>query len=368
MKIERRKFLQLLSSFGLVSGLPVISSSNPNFQRLNILVLGGTNFLGPAIVNAAIKQGHKVTLFNRQMTNPHLFTQAKKIKGDRQSGLNCYKPLLNIKWDAVIDVWPEKSQLVSEASMALQKHAEHYVFISSIAVYRNFQEVGLHENSQVIQPGSDSNDWYYPEEKWISEEVVRSRFASNHTVLRPGPITGWRDPALDLLYWLIRLKANQDVLAPGSGNDPLQFIDVKDIGAFAIRAIENKLYGTFNCTGPAKDMLVWNEFLNKAKAHLNSTSELHWASEAFLRDNGVRSFDDLPLWAPLTEDKGFMQISAQKAIDSGFIFTKLTQTLDDTLNWFQKNWNSDFQFAAGEESVGLDRIREEQLIQKWKKY
>jgi 2'-hydroxyisoflavone reductase len=362
--MNRRNFVKITSASGILLGVsPLAAYSGPK-KELNILVLGGTDFLGPAIVEAAKQKGHKITLFNRGITNPLLFSDLELIKGDREKGPNVYDPLKDRQWDVVIDVWPQKSQLVDEATEALKKNAEHYVFISSIAVYDNFQEVGLHENSDVVVPGGNRSEWGYSQEKIVAEGSVRDRFPERHTIMRPGPIIGYRDPALDLLYWLVKLKRNQDILAPGSGKDPLQFIDVKDVGRFTITAVENKLAGTFNTTGPVPNYLPWTDFLHSAKKHLNSTSKLYWGGEDFLKEHKVRSFDDLPLWAPLSEDKGFMQISMKKAVSAGFQFTPMEQTIDDCLKWFALHHPNDFDFSMAEEAVGLSRSKEAMLIRK----
>lgn len=359
-KANRRDFIKGLALTGLLLGVsPLNIFSAEKNRKLNILVLGGTNFLGPAIVNAGLKSKHKITLFNRGITNPHLFSKLPLIKGDRKKGIRAYDQLKKHKWDVVIDVWPDKSRFVDEATKTLKKRAGHYVFISSIAVYKNFQEVGLHEGSEVIKLSSDKEKWHYGEEKRAAENLVIERFPENHTILRPGPIKGWRDSASDLLYWLVRLKNHQNILAPGSGRDPLQFIDVKDVGRFVIKATENNLNGIFNTTGPLNKPLLWKDFLKVAKKHLNSKSEIHWANEAFLKKNKVRSFEDLPLWAPLSEDKGFMQISAQKANAAGFEYSPLGKTIDDCLSWYEKKKNQ-----KGDTPTGLKRAKEVELLKK----
>ena len=374
--MDRRSFLEILALSSVAGGMSSLASCShgdkrrstaPKKQkRLNILVLGGTRFVGPAIVNAGSRNGHQITLFNRGVTNPELFPDLPLIKGDREKGAGAYDQLKNHPWDVVIDVWPEKFRLVDEATQALQDQAAHYVFISSIAVYKDLQEVGLHEGSEVVEPGPEMGKWHYSEDKVAAERRVMKRFPRGHTVLRPGPIKGWRDPALDLVYWLIKLKRNESILAPGSGKDPLQFIDVKDVGNFVIRAIENQLVGVYNCTGPRETPLLWDEFLSLAKSHLNSTSELHWLAEDFLRNNKVRSFEDLPLWAPLSEDRGFMQISNKKAVAAGLQFTPLQETIDECIRWAGETLKKDHQFGTKESPGGLERSRELQLIEKWK--
>ncbi|NNE67602.1 MAG: NAD-dependent epimerase/dehydratase family protein [Pyrinomonadaceae bacterium] len=358
MKRSRREFLKTLSvtSIALGAGPIYLRSATPIKKK--VLVLGGTKFVGPAVVNAALKRDHNVTLFNRGITNPGLLPELPLIKGDREKGIGAYEPLKSMNWDVVIDVWPEKAGLVDDATKALQMNAKHYIFVSSIAVYRDFQEVGLNENSQVVEPRTNRSEWGYAEEKLSSERIVAKRFPKNHTVLRPGPIKGWRDSAKDLYYWLYRLKEDRQILGPGTGKDPLQFIDVNDVGRFAVKSFENKLNGIFNCTGPREKQLVWKEFLSIAKTHLGSDSKIYWPGEEFLKTHKVRSFEDLPLWAPLSEDRGFMQISMRKSVANGFEFTPVEKTIDETIRWVEKTAKSKVP------SGGLTKSMESELIKK----
>ena len=277
--------------------------------------------------------------------------------------MKAYLPLIDKEWDVVIDVWPEKSKLVDEATASLRNNANHYIFISSIAVYNNFQRVGLNEDYEVVSLELDKNEWGYPEEKLAAELFVKERFNNNHTILRGGPIKGWRDPALDILYWCIKLNRDDTIIAPGSGMDHLQFVDVKDIGKFTIMAAENKFSGVYNCTGPRKDPLLWKDFLEETKKHFNSQTKLFWASEDFLATNNVSPFSDLPLWTPLSED-AFMQISNEKLIQTGFEFRPIELTLDDCLKWFRINGNDRIKFGSDEIKIGLERKKELELIDK----
>ena len=315
--MERRDFIKTSAATGVLLSTNMLANCNISNKRLKVLVLGGTSFVGPAIVESALKNNHKVTLFNRGITNPKLFPNLRLLKGDRENGTKDYEVLSKEKWDVVIDVWPEKSELVHDATSSLINNTKHYIFISSIAVYDNFQEVGLNEDSNVVSRNLSRDKWSYSEEKLAAENIVIDRFPKNHTILRCGAIKGWRDPALDLMYWSIKLNRDKSIIAPGSGKDPLQFIDVNDVGKFATLAAENSFSGIFNCAGPM-ELLTWKGFLDSAKNHYESTTELVWASEEFLSINNVSSFSDLPLWAPLSEDRGFMQISNKKLIETGF--------------------------------------------------
>ena len=360
--MNRLEFIKTLSGLGVLLNSNVLMSCADARKKLNILVLGGTYFVGPSIVRAALAEGHQVTLFNRGKTNPQLFPDLRLIKGDREMGEDAYQALLKEKWDVVIDVWPERASLVEEATKVLSGQTDHYLFISSIAVYQDFQEVGLHEESETVALPASKNEWGYPEEKLAAEKFVKDRFPENHTIVRACAIKGWRDPALDLFYWCIKLNRDDAIIAPGSGEDPIQFVDVKDVGRFTIMALEQQLKGTFNCVGPRREPLLWREFLRISRDHFQSNTDLIWADEPFLREHQVRSFSDLPLWAPLSEDRGFMQISNQKIVESGFEFTPIRETLDDCLTWLESQQSEEVKFGSPEMGLGLDRQRELNLI------
>ncbi len=359
--MKRRKFIKDSVAVGMLLSLnPMYSCSSE--EQLKILVLGGTGFVGQSIVNAALSKNHSVTLFNRGITNPTLFPNLDLIKGDRALGVDAYRPLKNQEWDVVIDVWPQKSKLVDEATASLKNYAKHYIFISSIAVYKNFQQVRLNEEYDVVSLDLDKNEWGYPEEKLAAELFVRDRFKDNHTILRCGPIIGWRDPAVNMLYWCIKLNRDDAIIAPGSGSDHLQFIDVKDVGRFTIMAAEKEYTGVYNCTGPRKTPLLWREFLETAKKQFNSKTKLIWASEDFLASNNVSAFSDLPLWTPLSED-AFMQISNEKLLETGFEFTPIEMTLEDCMKWFRMDMDSTIKFGTNEIEIGLKRSKELKLIE-----
>jgi len=364
--MKRRNFSKSLAASAALLGLSPIFSCTPAQRSLKILVLGGTDFLGPAVVKAALQNGHQVTLFNRGITNPALFSQLPLIRGDRENGASAYEALKKTSWDVVIDVWPQQSQLVKEATTALRSHTAHYIFISSVAVYKDFNATGRSEDYPLVSLPEDHKTWEYPEEKAASEALIADQFADNHTILRPGPIKGWRDPAYDLLYWLIKLKRNESILCPGEGQDVLQFIDVNDVGRFAIKAAENKIVGAYNCVGPGREHLSWRAFMESAKLHLSSESELIWASRSALQEHQVYPWSDLPLWAP-TSDDFFMEISNTKALSAGFSYAALEKTIDDCLGWHKEQGDKNILFGQGDDAVGLERAKELAVITALKK-
>ncbi len=360
--MHRRNFIASLGAAGLLLKMKPVYGISQTVAPLDILVLGGTDFLGPAVVRAGMAAGHRITLFNRGITNPELFPELPLIRGDREKGPESYAPLKERRWDAVIDVWPQQSKLVDKATGALQAHTDHYLFVSSVAVYRDFAIPGVQESHPLTSLPEDRGKWEYPEEKVAAENLVAERFPEAHTILRPGPIKGWRDPAKDLLYWLLKLKRGEHILAPGDGSDPLQFIDVKDVGRFAIHAAENRLGGAYNCVGPLGRDLSWREFLTRATRHLKSDSEPVWSSREELEALGARPWVHFPLWAPLSDD-AFMQISPARSMAAGFTHSPLEQTLSDCLAWHAEQGFSQAELGPEGKGMGLERERELELLE-----
>lgn len=332
----------------------------------NVLVLGGTNFLGPAIVAALNRRGHQVTLFNRGFTNPGLFPELKKIRGDREKGAGGYKNLIAraSTWDVVIDVWPQNPQLVSTAIDAVKDHTGHYIYVSSIAVYHDFRHPGMDETA-AVRKGSQYQEGNYNLNKVLCEKLVEQHFPDNFTIVRPGAIVGDRDPGPFGLYLLNRLASRKEMLAPDS-NDPVQLIDAKDIGDFLTRCCEQSLTGYYNLVGP-KETLGYRDLLERSKKVLSSPVDIIWMDPEFLvKEAKVEPFSDIPFWIPLALDPepAFYQISNEKALKAGLEFSTLEDTVKRSYDSFHQGR---FIPEKGSDlSFGIPARREEELIARWK--
>ena len=270
----------------------------------------------------------------------------------------------NRYWHVVIDTWSGHSAYVRDAAEYLQGSTGHYMYTSSISVYRNFSEKNLSEQHETVSLDIDADRWSYPEHKFKSERYAQEYFPNAHTIFRAGPIKGWRDPSNDLAYWLIKVMRGEKILGPGDGTDPLQFIDVKDLAAFFVHTAERKIKGVYNTSGPLKnEVLTWNDLLTKAQKKLNKASEIIWNSTDFLSKHEVKPFEDMPLWLPVESDPGFTSISCKKAMDVGLNFRPIDNTMKDIVKWFQIKYGASFEFGNGTEaSPGLAKQKEEALI------
>lgn len=301
-----------------------------------ILVLGGTFFLGPAAVEAAVVAGHEVTLFNRGVTNPGLFPRLEKLRGYRSSTKENenFEALGRRRWDVVIDVWPSDPSMAETAATLLRDRASHYLYVSSIAAYdaKGWAQPGLTEDAPMN--AWDTSIRPYNRNKSESERRLNRILGDRLTVVRPGPIKGDRDTTPDLFAWLRRVQAGGPHIGPGSGEDHVQIVDVKDVARFLMLAIDRPLHGTYNLTGVP---MTFRDFLSRCVAVTRSSAELVWIPQDFLHGQGLDPdpsyLGKFPFWHPEPARRGFFQISSKKAFDAGWTQRPFAETALEYL-WF----------------------------------
>lgn len=325
---------------------------------MNILIIGGTRFLGRHLVEAALERGHELTLFNRGQTAPSLFPDVETVLGDREKDLN---RLSGRRWGAVIDTCGYIPRVVRMSVEALKDAVGRYVFISSISAYADFSEIGIDETGPVQTSQEDPEDEDSPEtyglRKALCEEAVRDVFGEDHTlIVRPGLIVGPHDPTDRFTYWPVRIARGGDVLAPDRPDAPIQVIDVRDLSEFIIKLIENQKSGFFNATGPDYKLTI-GKLLETSRQVTGSDANFRWASIEFLEQHDVAPWSDMPVWAPDSgEWAGLTQVDVSKAIDAGLTFRPLEETLRDTLAWASTRPAEHVWLA------GLEEEREKQVM------
>jgi 2'-hydroxyisoflavone reductase len=336
---------------------------------LKILVLGGTNFLGPALVEAAVVAGHTVTLFNRGLTNPGLFPNLEKLRGLRSTTAaeENLAAVSGRRWDVVVDVWPSDPTLVESAARRLGPLASHYLYVSSIAAYerRGFARAGLSEDG-VLNPW-DPSIREYNRGKAESERRLGALVGEKLTVVRPGSIKGDRDDTPDLFAWLRRAQAGGRHIGAGSGEDHVQIVDVKDVARFLVLAMERTLLGTFNLTG---EPMSFRDFIDRCKMVVRSSAEFVWVPRDFLHEHGLdpAPFDSptipsygglFPFWHPEPERQGMYQISSRKAMEAGWARRPFGETALDCL-WSIESMGPAFQWTDE-----LSPDREAEVLGRW---
>ena len=331
---------------------------------MKILIIGGTRFLGRHLVNSARARGHEVTLFNRGQTNPNLFGQVEKIRGDREKDLDQLSgAALSVskgQWDAVIDTCGYFPRIVRMSTEALKGKVERYVFISSLSVYADFSKIGINESDPVGKMEDETNEentpGTYGPRKALCEKAVQDVFGIDSLIIRPGLIVGPHDPTDRFTYWPVRVARGGDVLAPDRPDVRTQIIDVRDLSDFIIGLIAQDTSGVFNATGPDRP-LTFGTLLDTCKLVSASDARFKWASLEFLNQNNVAPWSDMPAWlSDNGEDAGFAHVGVSKAINAGLKFLPLEQTVRDTLEWASER-PENYEWKAG-----LSSERESELL------
>jgi 2'-hydroxyisoflavone reductase len=311
---------------------------------LKLLVLGGTMFLGRAFVEQALGRGHELTLFNRGETDPDLFPEAERIRGDRSADLS---PLAGRVFDAVVDT-SGYVPMVVRASAELLRDSGLYVFVSSVSVYADFSS-GPDEESAVAELGDGPADEVaadyanYGPLKALCEQAVQEVFGERSLIVRPGLIAGPHDPTGRFTYWARRLARGGEILAPGPPERRAQFIDVRDLGTWMVDCAERGVTGVFNATNEG---VAWEKLLAGA--------DVTWVTDEFLVEHEVGEWMELPLWISDPAWAGMHDIHVGRAVSAGLRFRQLGETISGAAD------------APAAEGVGLAPEREAKLLAAWR--
>jgi nucleoside-diphosphate-sugar epimerase len=309
-------------------------------KKLKLLILGGTAFLGPHLIEAAQARGHEITLFNRGRTNTHLFPELEKLVGDRDpnkgEGLNALQAELTKgrRWDAVIDTSSYVPRITQASADLLRDGVDHYQFISTLSVFAD-RSVDVDEDSPVGVLDDPSIERVtgasYGPLKALCEQAAEKSMAGRVSNVRPGLIVGPMDRSDRFTWWPERVRRGGEILAPGKPDAPVQIIDVRDLAAWCIAVIENNTTGVYNAVGP-KGRMTMQEFLHGCKIVIGSEASFTWASDEILAENKVRAYLELPLWLP-REGAPYGTAQCQKAIAAGLRYRPVGDTIRDTLAW-----------------------------------
>lgn len=336
---------------------------------MDLLILGGTGFLGPHTVRAARSHGHKITLFNRGRTNPQLFPDLTHLRGDRDPKIgDGLRALTGRQWDAVIDTSGYVPRLVRASAELLAPNVTQYVFISTVSVYADFTKIGIVETDSLSTLQDETVEKITAETygplKALSEQAAEAAMPGRVTNIRPGLIVGPGDPTDRFTYWPVRIDRGGEVLAPLPKDAPVQFIDVRDLAQWIIKVIEDGHAGVYNATGPAAK-LTMAQMLYGCKAVTASVVRFTWIEAGFLKDQGVTPWTELPLWLPDEEQAGLGQVSIERALSLGLTFRPLADTARDTIRWHKETRGLDYDFGAADGSLGMKAQRERELLAAW---
>ena len=337
---------------------PIVHTHPPK----RILILGGTGFLGPKTVEAALARGHQVTVFNRGKTEkriPFGFEGVEHLYGNRDPKLPAddargpdgqllhpdatpkgLEQLVDKKWDVVIDNSGYYPAIVKASAELLAPNCGRYIFISSISAYADNKKVGADEDHALMKLADPNvtdmgqNFANYGGLKALCEQAAQTAFKERCAVVRPGYIVGPGDPTDRFSYWPVRISRGGEIVAPGSPDDPLQWIDVRDLAEWLVKLAEDGTTGVFNAIGPDKPAR-WGDVLEACRAQSKTPATLTWIDADFIEKEGAGGEDGpFPIWtAPKGDYVGFHRWSNERAKKAGLKFRPIADTLGAILAW-----------------------------------
>ncbi|MBJ6978636.1 NAD-dependent epimerase/dehydratase family protein [Luteimonas sp. MC1895] len=352
---------------------------------LDVLVLGGTGFLGPHFVAAARAKGHRLTLFNRGRSNPErfageAFADIEQLRGDRKSDLSALEG--DRRWDVVLDTSAYVPDDVTRSARLLAPRVAQYLMVSTISVYAKTNRPGQDEDALLAvlaDPAvTDVTGDTYGGLKALCERAAEAELPGRTTIVRPGLIVGPGDTTDRFTWWPARADRGGEILAPGTQDDPTQFIDVRDLADFLLLALERRHVGIYNADAPAGSITMGRLLATcqEVSRRMNTIhcvrapcpqppghdSTLTWVPADFLEAQGVSPWQDMPAWIPAAGDyAGFGHISTSRAHAVGLRTRPLEDTVGDTLAW----WRSLPAERRAQPKAGLAPDREAAVLAAW---
>lgn len=292
---------------------------------MKILILGGTLFLGRHIAAVAVRRGHALTLFNRGRRAVGLFPEAEQLHGDRDADLGALRGRV---FDCVIDTCGYRPGQLQTVAETLAGGAAHYIFISSISVYRSFAPGQAFDEDAPLLQGNEG----YGALKARSEEAIEAALPGRVAHVRPGLIVGPQDPTGRFGYWPRRVARGGEVLAPGRPERPVHWIDVRDLAEWCVHLAEQASTGAFNAVGPSLSMQA---LLERCRAVTGSDARFTWLGDSALQAAGVTPWTELPLWIPEHDPAfgGMLLADNRRALQAGLRCRPVDDTIAAALDW-----------------------------------
>ena len=369
MNKNRRRFLQssllgtAVAAAGQMPGaLAQETDSTQASGGLKILILGGTGYIGPHMVREALRRRHDVTLFNRGKTNSGLFRDLELLVGDRDNGLDALK---DRSWDAVIDNSGYVPRHVTDSARLLSPSVSHYVFVSSISAYASFTDANDEDSPLATMPDESveevTGETYGPMKALCEQRVAAEMGEDRVTSLRPTYICGPGDHTDRFSYWPVRTMQGGEMLWPGTPQDKIQIIDVRDFANFVVDAVEQRISGTYNAVTPAGSYSM-GELLADSMAVTGTTVDPTWVSAEFIEAHNLAERGAFPIWSPPTGQYARVAyVNGERAAARGLRNRPVKETARDVISW----WKTLPEQRTQKVRAGPSAEREAEVLSLW---
>ncbi|HTU97648.1 MAG TPA: NAD-dependent epimerase/dehydratase family protein [Solirubrobacteraceae bacterium] len=329
----------------------------------SLLVLGGSGFVGPAVVLEGVARGFEVTTFHRTAagwTDPRV----QSLRGDRLDPASL-APLYEHRWDLVVDTWSGAPRAVRDSAQALRDRAGRYVYISSESVYQAPPVRGADESTPTVAADPDAGSTDYPADKRGAEIAVEDAFGDRALLARAGLILGPREDVGRLTWWLSRMARGGEVLCPAPPDLPIQFVDARDLAAFAIDVAGAGHHGPFNVVCRRGHATMGALLLACRDAAGAPDTRLTWVVPDAITAAGIEPWTELPVWIPEDHEYAGMHDSdVERAHAAGLHCRPVTETVRDTWQWLAA-LPAPPALRDGALPAGLAPEREREVLRAW---
>ncbi len=319
---------------------------------MRLLVIGGTAFVGRAIVHDAVSRGHEVAVLNRGQTEADLPAAVERLVGDRQGDLSA---LSDRAFDATIDVIAYRGSDVDHLADALGDRGGHHLQISSISAYGD--PLPMHateEQAQLHAPGSCDPDApidfaTYGPLKADAERAAARRFGGQLTIVRPTYVIGSHDMTLRFPYWVARSLRGGRVAVPASDRAVLQYVDARDLASFCVGLLDRGRTGAFHACGPFPEQSFLTA-IRRVVRHVAppGTEVVEVDTES---PESLHSPTAFPLWGGV-EPEPAMAMDPSKALAAGLTLRPLEASVDDVVEWWgDRDWPAHWLSADDEAAL-----------------
>lgn len=319
---------------------------------MRVLVIGGSAFVGRAIVNDAVNRGHEVSVLNRGRTATDIPESVERIVGDREGDMSA---LADREFDATVDVIAYRASAVDALADVLGDRGGHHLQISSISAYAEPIPMHATEDELQLHPAGTCDpeapigfDTYGPLKADAERAAVR-RFGAHLTIVRPTYVIGGHDLTMRFPYWVARCKRGGRIAVPASDAAVLQYIDARDLGSFCIELLQRDTSGAFHTCGPYPEESFLTAIRRVADHVAPDGAELVEVDTE--SPANLHSQTKFQLWGG-TEVRPAMALDPAKAIAAGLVLRPLEDSVDDVVAWWgDRDWPD--QWLSAEDEAAL---------------
>ncbi|WP_274914159.1 NAD-dependent epimerase/dehydratase family protein [Streptomyces sp. WZ-12] len=301
---------------------------------MKLLILGGTEFVGRAVAEAALARGWDVTVFNR---GRHAAPEGVTVRHGDRLAAGGLAALEDGEWDAVVDTWSAAPVAVRDAARLLAGRVRHYAYVSSASVYAFPPTQRISETAALVEGSPDDADADdYPRAKRGGELAAVEAFSDRALLVRAGLILGPYENIGRLPWWLTRIARGGPVLAPGPRDLALQYIDARDLAEWILDAVRDGRSGGYNLVSEPGHATM-GELLESCVRVTGASAELRWTAPEDVLAAGIAPWTELPIWLPQggPECEALYGGDVGKALAAGLRCRPVAETVADTWEWLR---------------------------------